>query len=80
MTTKKFQMWGNSISMRFPKEVVDELGIRPGLKGTIETEDGKIVITPEHKMKKLHVSKELLDWTDKFIETYRRALDALSKK
>jgi len=80
MTTKEFQMWGNSISMRFPKEVVDELGIHPGLKGTIETQEGRIIITPEHKAKKVHITKELVDWTDKFITQYRPALDALSQK
>ncbi len=80
MITKEFQMWGNSISMRFPKEVTDQLGIHPGTRATFDIQDGKVIIAPEQKTKKIHVSRELVEWTNRFIKTYRPALEALAQK
>jgi antitoxin MazE len=42
-TVKK---WGNSMGIRLPKSVVQEVGLTEGATVTIEAKEGQIVITP----------------------------------
>jgi antitoxin MazE len=46
MTITRIQKWGNSYGVRIPKNIMDELGLRPDTRLDIRQEQGKIVITP----------------------------------
>lgn len=67
MTQKLLQI-GSSVGITVPKQYLKEHGLKVG-------DEVEISIKPAHK-----VRKELLDWTDSFIEKYRSALEALAKK
>ncbi|MBI2001728.1 MAG: AbrB/MazE/SpoVT family DNA-binding domain-containing protein [candidate division NC10 bacterium] len=41
--------WGNSIGIRLPKTVAQEVEINEGSAVAIEAKDGNIIITPVHK-------------------------------
>ena len=43
MTIKK---WGNSLATRIPKAIVDAVGLELDQEVSIESVDGKIIITP----------------------------------
>lgn len=40
------QKWGNSLALRIPRPLAEELGIKPGSPVNITTEQGHIVISP----------------------------------
>ena len=63
--------------MTIPKEILKEMKLKAGDKVTVEFDKkkGNLVIKPS-----IEIDQELLDWTEKFIEEYRPALDALAKK
>ena len=42
----RVQKWGNSLALRIPKLLADEVGLRKGTSVEISLADGKIVITP----------------------------------
>ena len=67
MTQKLLQI-GSSVGITVPKQYLKERGLKVG-------DEVEISIKPAHK-----INKELLDWTDDFIEKYRPALEALAKK
>ncbi len=67
MTQKLLQI-GSSVGVTVPKKYLKERGLKVG-------DEVEVSINPVQK-----VEKELLDWTDKFIEKYRPALEALAKK
>lgn len=41
--------WGNSIGIRLPKTVAQEVEINEGSAVAIEAKDGNIIITPVHR-------------------------------
>jgi len=68
---------GSSIALTIPKYTAEKLHIGVGDSFDIGVDEDlkKISFSPAKK-----VSKELKDWTNSFISTYRSALDELSKK
>ena len=76
--TQKVIKVGDSAAVIIPKGFLKELGLRIGDRVTIETDakTRKFSFQPTIK----EVDSELLDWTKKFIERYRPALEALADK
>jgi len=76
--TQKVLKIGDSAAVIIPKKSLKELGLRPGdeVSVQIDKKQRKVLIEPLMK----EVDKALLDWTRKFIERYRPALEALAKK
>ncbi|MGK7899252.1 MAG: AbrB/MazE/SpoVT family DNA-binding domain-containing protein [Xenococcus sp. (in: cyanobacteria)] len=52
--------WGNSLALRIPKAIAEELQLNEGSPISIETAEGKILITPE-KHRKKYTLEELLE-------------------
>ena len=77
MTQKVLQV-GSSAGVIIPKKTLGQLGLRVGDKvnAEVDTKQRKVMIEPISKT----VDKELLNWTRKFIEKYRPALEALARK
>jgi len=77
MTQKVLQV-GSSAGVIIPKKTLGELGLRIGDQVNVEvdTKQRKVFIEPISKT----VDKELLNWTRKFIDKYRPALEALARK
>ena len=75
--TQKVLKVGSSAAVTIPKKSLEDLGLKIGDRITIEVDKKRrtVLIKPTTK-----VSKELLDWTGKFVERYRLALEALAKK
>ncbi|HEY4510725.1 MAG TPA: AbrB/MazE/SpoVT family DNA-binding domain-containing protein [Candidatus Paceibacterota bacterium] len=69
---------GSSAAVTVPKKSLEELGLKIGDRVSLEIDKkkGGVFISPIGG----RVSKELLDWTNKFIDCYRPALEALAKK
>ncbi len=76
--TQKVIKVGDSVAVIIPKRSLNDLGIRPGDRVSVEVDkkQRKVSFSPVVK----EVDKELLDWTKKFIERYRPALEALANK
>ena len=76
--TQKVIKVGDSIAVIIPKRSLSDLGIRPGDRVNVEVDKKlrRFSFTPVIK----EVDKELLNWTKKFIERYRPALEALANK
>ncbi|HXK35122.1 MAG TPA: AbrB/MazE/SpoVT family DNA-binding domain-containing protein [Candidatus Paceibacterota bacterium] len=47
--TTKVQKWGNSLGVRIPKKIADEVGLFPGRPIKVREEAGKIVIEQSTK-------------------------------
>jgi antitoxin MazE len=45
--------WGNSLALRLPKRIAEELNLKEGSKVDIKIEGGKIVIVPKKELKEL---------------------------
>jgi putative addiction module antidote len=75
--TQKVLKVGTSAAVTIPKASLKELGLKIGDKVTVEIDKKKKSVTIKAADQ---ISQELLDWTDKFIEEYKPALKALSKK
>ncbi len=77
MTQKVLQV-GSSAGVIIPKKTLGELGLRIGDQVNVEVDikQKKVFIEPVSKT----VDKELLNWTRKFIDKYRPALEALARK
>jgi len=45
----KAQKWGNSLAVRIPRGVVEEVGLKPHDALTIEVKKGRIVLVPVGK-------------------------------
>lgn len=46
---KQAQKWGNSIAIRIPKDMADDLHIENNTQVSIEVVNGKLVVEPEKK-------------------------------
>lgn len=68
---------GKSAAVTIPKEILAEMKLKAGDQVTVEYDKKKrgLIIKPS-----IEIDQELLDWTEKFIEEYRPALEALAKK
>ena len=68
---------GKSTGVTIPREILEEMRLKAGDQVMVEYEKKRrsIRIKP-----RIEIDEELLDWTDKFIEEYRPALEALAKK
>ena len=68
---------GSSAAVTIPKKSLKELGLKIGDRVSVDIDKKNKVVRIKPLIK---VDKELSDWTDKFIEKYRLALEALAKK
>lgn len=41
--------WGNSVGLRLPQPLLDELGLREGSQVDLKVENGRLVIEPHRK-------------------------------
>lgn len=46
MITQKVSMWGNSLGIRLPQAIVQQVELREGALVNISTENHKIILTP----------------------------------
>ena len=69
---------GDSAAVIIPKKSLKELGIRPGDTVSVEIDKKQRRVSIEPIVKE--VNRELLDWTKRFINRYRSALEALADK
>jgi antitoxin MazE len=46
MVTQKIAQWGNSLGVRLPQAIVQQIGLKAGTVITISTEGDKIVLSP----------------------------------
>ncbi len=76
--TQKVLRVGSSAAVTIPKKSLEELGLKIGDRITIDL-DKKNKIVSFRPLQK-GVDKEVLQWTKKFIDRYRPALEALAKK
>lgn len=56
MATQKIALWGNSLGVRLPQAIVQEIGLKVGSIITISTEGGKIVLSaasPKYTLQEL---------------------------
>ena len=55
--------WGNSLAVRIPKAVADEIGMKKGARVEIKTEGGKVVIAkarPKGNARRKYTIEELM--------------------
>jgi antitoxin MazE len=57
MATQKIALWGNSLGVRIPQAIVQQIGLKPGTVLSISTDGEKIVLSPT---KPKYILKELL--------------------
>lgn len=75
--TRKILQIGSSAGITIPKALMKKLGLKVGQRVELHEENGKVTLeSPEGDS----VDKELVDWTDNFIETHRDALNELADK
>jgi antitoxin MazE len=46
MVNQKIAQWGNSLGVRLPQAIAQEIGLKAGTEITISTEGNKIVLSP----------------------------------
>lgn len=46
MITQKLSMWGNSLGIRLPQAIIQQMGLKQGDLVAISTEGNKIVLSP----------------------------------
>lgn len=75
--TQKVLKVGSSAAVTIPKKSLEELRLKIGdtVRVEIDRKRQAVIIEPMEK-----IDKELLEWTKKFIDKYRSALEALAKK
>lgn len=76
--TQKVLKVGSSAAVTIPKKSLEELGLKIGDRVSVHIDSKNQVVLIEPSAKK--IDKKLLAWTEKFIEQYRPALEALAKK
>ena len=47
MITQKIALWGNSLGVRLPQSIVQQIGLKAGSVISISAEGDKIVLAPE---------------------------------
>ena len=68
---------GSSAAVTLSKTSLEELGLKIGDRVIVEVDKKRPAVVIKSLKK---VDKEILDWTRKFIDRYRPALEALAKK
>lgn len=63
--TAKIKMWGNSLSVRIPKYISDELKLREGSDVQVSVQDEQISIRPIKAKKKITLKERVAKITDK---------------
>ncbi|HEY9828890.1 MAG TPA: AbrB/MazE/SpoVT family DNA-binding domain-containing protein [Stenomitos sp.] len=56
MTTQKIALWGNSLGVRLPHAIAQQIGLKAGSLVTISTDGDKIVLSaapPKYTLKQL---------------------------
>lgn len=68
---------GSSAAVTIPKKSLEELGLKIGDQVTVRIDKNRksVIVEPT-----VVVDKELMEWTNGFIERYRPALEELAKK
>ncbi len=68
---------GTSAGVTISQETLKELGLKPGdnVEVGVDKKNKSVVITPV-----ANVDKELIDWTQKFIDRYKKDLEELGQK
>lgn len=68
---------GSSKAVTVPKKALKELGLEKAgsVLVTVDAANKRLIVEPMQK-----IDRELISWTKGFIEKYRPALEALSKK
>jgi len=46
MVTQKVSMWGNSLGVRLPQTIIQQMGLKPGDSIAISTEGNRIILSP----------------------------------
>ncbi len=46
MTVRKISMWGNSLGIRLPQAVIEELGLTDGAIVDVAVDNNKIILSP----------------------------------
>ncbi|BAY21941.1 transcriptional regulator/antitoxin, MazE [Calothrix sp. NIES-2100] len=46
MVTQKISTWGNSLGIRLPQIIIQQIGLKPGDLVAISTEGNKIILSP----------------------------------
>ena len=54
--------WGNSLALRIPQAIAEQVQIQAGSEISIDIIDGKIILTP-HRRKKYTLDELLVDMT-----------------
>jgi len=75
--TQKVLKVGSSAAVTIPKRSLEELGLKPGDRVTVEVDrkHKAVTIKPSYTP-----DAEVIAWTRKFIKRYRSALEALAEK
>jgi antitoxin MazE len=47
MVTQKLSLWGNSLGVRLPQSIAQQIGLKAGSVISISTEGDKIILVPE---------------------------------
>jgi len=78
--TQKVLKVGTSAAVTISTQALKELGIAIGdeVNVSVDVKSRSFVVKPSRQ--KTVIDPELHDWTNKFIDQYRPALDALAKK
>ena len=76
--TRKILKVGTSAADTIPKESLKELGLKIGDRVMVKVDRQKRMVSIRPIARELN--KELIGWTEKFIERYRPAPEALAKK
>jgi len=76
--TQKVLKVGSSAAVIIPKKSLEELGLKIGDEVSVDIDRKKKTVLISQQVSK--IEKEIIDWTDKFINKYRPALEALARK
>lgn len=77
-TLQKAIKVGSSVAVVIPKKSLKALGIKPGVQLAVEIDEHNQRFVVSHPAPLAET--ELLDWSNRFIKRYRKALDALAKQ
>ena len=69
---------GSSAAVIIPRKSLEELGLKIGDEVSVDIDRKKKTVLISQQVSK--IEKEIIDWTDKFINKYRPALEALARK